>query len=87
MEVDLILSLLGNMFKIALQLAMPIMIVTLVVGISISIFQVVTQIQEMTLTFVPKILMVVVTLAMLGHWMLMLLIDFAKSMFTSIGQF
>lgn len=75
------------MFKIALQLAMPIMIVTLVVGISISIFQVVTQIQEMTLTFVPKILMVVVTLAMLGHWMLMLLIDFAKSMFTSIGQF
>jgi len=87
MEVDFTLSLLGSMFKVGLQLAMPIMIVTLVVGISISIFQVVTQIQEMTLTFVPKILMVVVTLAMFGHWMLTLLIDFTKSIITSIGQF
>ena len=85
MEVDFILNLLSSMFKTALQLALPIMVVTLVVGIAISIFQVVTQIQEMTLTFVPKILMVVVTLAMFGHWMLTLLIDFSKSIITSIG--
>lgn len=75
------------MFKTALQIALPIMIVSLVVGIAISIFQVVTQIQEMTLTFVPKILMVVVTLGMFGNWMLTLLVDFTQAMFTSIGNF
>lgn len=87
MEIDFVLNLLSNMFKTALQIAMPIMVVSLVVGITISIFQVVTQIQEMTLTFVPKILMVVVTLAMFGNWMLTLLVDFTTAMLTSIGQF
>ncbi len=87
MEIDFVLNLLSNMFKTALQIALPIMVVSLVVGITISIFQVVTQIQEMTLTFVPKILMVVVTLAMFGNWMLTLLVDFTKAMLTSIGQF
>lgn len=87
METDVILNLLSNMFKTGLQIALPIMIVSLVVGISISIFQVVTQIQEMTLTFVPKILMVVVTLGMFGNWMLTFLIDYTKEIFHIIGTF
>ena len=87
MEVDLVLNLLSNMFKTALQLALPVMVVTLVVGIAISVFQVVTQIQEMTLTFVPKIVMAVVTLGMFGHWMLTLLMDFTKTLLSSIGSF
>lgn len=86
MEVDMALNLLSNMFKTALQLAMPVMIVTLVVGIVISVFQVVTQIQEMTLTFVPKIVMAVVTLGMFGHWMLTLLMDFSKNLISSISS-
>lgn len=87
MEVDFILGLLSNMFQTALQLALPVMMVTLVVGLIISVFQVVTQIQEMTLTFVPKIMMAVVTLGMFGNWMLSLLIDFSKTMIRSIGSF
>ena len=87
MEVDLVLNLLSNMFKTGLQVALPIMVISLVVGISISIFQVVTQIQEMTLTFVPKILMVVVTLGMFGNWMLTLLVDYSTAMIQSISTF
>ena len=86
MTIDLVLSLLSQMFSVALQLALPVMLASLIVGLMVSIFQVVTQIQEMTLTFVPKILVSVVTLAMFGHWMLSLLIDFSKSMFSSIAQ-
>lgn len=86
MEVDFVLNLLSNMFKTALQLAMPIMVVSLVVGIAISVFQVVTQIQEMTLTFVPKIIMVVVTLAFFGNWMLTMLVDFSRAILISAGN-
>lgn len=87
MEIDFFLNLLSNMFKTGLQIALPVMAVALIVGIAISIFQVVTQIQEMTLTFVPKILMVVVTLGILGNWMLTTLVDFSTAMIVSIGNF
>lgn len=87
MEVDAVLFVLSGMFKTGLKLAMPVMVVALVVGILISVFQVVTQIQEMTLTFVPKIVMVVVTLGMFGHWMLTLLVDYATSLIRSVSQF
>lgn len=50
--------------------AAPLLLVSLVVGLVISIFQTVTSIQEQTLTFVPKILAVFTTLMLLGHWMI-----------------
>ena len=50
--------------------AAPLLIISLVVGLVISIFQTVTSIQEQTLTFVPKILAVFATLMLLGHWMI-----------------
>lgn len=50
--------------------AAPLLVVSLVVGLVISIFQTVTSIQEQTLTFVPKILAVFATLMLLGHWMI-----------------
>ncbi len=87
MDVDFVLNQLGSMFQLGLQLAMPVMLVTLVVGIAISVFQVVTQIQEMTLTFVPKILMAVITLGMFGNWMLTTLLDFSKTLIASIANF
>ncbi|HVP74311.1 MAG TPA: flagellar biosynthesis protein FliQ [Phycisphaerales bacterium] len=66
----------------ALILALPILGAGLVVGLIVSIFQAVTQIQEQTLVFVPKILaMVVVTLLLLG-WLTMRLVEFAGAMFT-----
>lgn len=55
---------------LVIKVAAPVLLVSLVVGLIISIFQTVTSIQEQTLTFVPKIIAVFFTLIVLGHWML-----------------
>ena len=55
---------------VTLQVSMPILGVTLVVGLLVSIFQAVTQLQEPTLTFIPKVLAVVVVIVVAGPWML-----------------
>ena len=55
---------------LVIKVATPVLLVSLVVGLIISIFQTVTSIQEQTLTFVPKIIAVFFTLIVLGHWML-----------------
>ena len=69
---------------LVLHLAGPILLVALVVGLAVSIFQAVTQIHEMTLTFIPKILAVAAVLAFLLPWTLRRLIDFTIGLFSSI---
>ncbi|SHK13486.1 flagellar biosynthetic protein FliQ [Thermocrinis minervae] len=70
--------------EIALLLAGPVLVVTFLVGLVISILQSATQIQEMTLTYIPKIIAVYVTLLILGGWMLSKLMDFAKELIVNI---
>ncbi len=69
----------------ALLLAAPMLISGLIVGLMVGIFQAVTQIQEMTLTFIPKILVVFLSLFIFLPWMLNVLISFTNSIFHSIG--
>ena len=69
---------------LVLYVAGPILIVALLVGLLVSIFQAVTQIHEMTLTFIPKILAVAAVLAFLLPWTLQQLIDFTVNLFSSI---
>ncbi len=64
--------------------AAPCLLVSLVVGLVISVFQTVTSIQEQTLTFVPKILGIFVTLMFLGHWMLNNMVDYMTKLWTDI---
>lgn len=64
-----------------LYLSAPPLIASLVVGIMISMFQAVTQLQDQTLTFVPKIIVVIVVLLIFGPWMLSVLADFTKDIF------
>jgi len=66
---------------ISLQIGLPILIAALVVGFVISIFQAVTSIQEATLTFIPKILVVALTLILLGPWMTGIIVSFAADLF------
>lgn len=63
----------------------PALIASLIVGILISLFQSLTQIHEATLAFVPKILVVFLVLIILGGWMLNILVDFSKEIFTKMG--
>jgi len=69
--------------KVTLFVSMPMLVLGLIVGVAISIFQAVTQIQEMTLTFVPKILIVMVALLFFSSWMLEQLMNFT---ITTINQ-
>ena len=69
--------------KVTLFVSMPMLALGLIVGVAISIFQAVTQIQEMTLTFVPKILVVLIALLFFSNWMLGQLMNFT---ITTISQ-
>ena len=66
------------------KLAAPILIVSLAIGLGISILQSVTQIQEVTLTFVPKLLGVGVVILLAGHWMLREMIAFTQQLFSQL---
>ena len=70
--------------KIALALAAPLLLVSLVTGLVISILQAATQINEMTLSFIPKIIAVVVAIVVAGPWMLNLLLDYMRGLFNNI---
>jgi flagellar biosynthetic protein FliQ len=73
MHTDVPSSLLALSLAAAAQILAPLLVAILVTGLLISIFQVATQIQEMTLTFVPKLIVAGLVLALLGNWMLQIL--------------
>lgn len=83
-EADRALSYLNELLWTAMVLSAPLLVGTLLVGLVISIFQVVTQIQEATLSYVPKLLAAAVILFLLGGWMLGRLSAFATSLYQSI---
>lgn len=68
-----------------LTVAAPMLIVVLVVGVMVSVFQAATQINEATLSFVPKLLAAVAVMAIAGPWMLTTLIDYLRSMLLSVA--
>ncbi|AOM39522.1 flagellar biosynthesis protein FliQ [Xenorhabdus hominickii] len=70
--------------KVALALAAPLLLAALICGLIISLLQAATQINEMTLSFIPKILAVFVTIVIAGPWMLNLLLDYMRTLFSSI---
>jgi flagellar biosynthetic protein FliQ len=75
----------GNQaIMVALEIGAPVMLLALGVGLIISILQALTQIQEMTLTFVPKILVIFVSLLVLMPFMLSTLVEFTQSLFARI---
>ena len=70
-----------------LLVASPLLGFGLLIGLLVSLFQAVTQIQEMTLTFVPKILVVLLSLVIFGQWMLNLLLKFTNDLFQYLPQY
>ena len=67
---EVVITLLQKMFMLTLQMSVPILVVGVIIGLMVSIFQTVTQIQESTLTFVPKIVGCVILLIFLLPWMM-----------------
>lgn len=84
MNQEIIITIVQNVFVLILVLSAPVLVVSIVVGLLVSIFQTVTQIQESTLTFVPKIIAGIVTLIILMPWMLNIFISRVQELFAII---
>ena len=84
MSQDSVVNLALEALMVTLKVAGPILFVALVVGLLVSIFQAITQIQELTLAFIPKILAVVVVIVVAGPWMLNTMLAFTIELWSSI---
>ncbi|MCI8584977.1 MAG: flagellar biosynthesis protein FliQ [Lachnospiraceae bacterium] len=80
-----VLDILYQAFQLALRLSLPFLLVSMVVGVIISIFQAATQISEQTLTFVPKFLAILAVMGFLGGSIMTMLQDFLKQMISLIA--
>ena len=87
MSIDLAVMLTSKTLWAALLVAAPVLLVALLVGLLVSVFQVVTQIQEMSLSFVPKLVAVVAVMVVGGSWMLGQVVTFARWMFNAIPSY
>ncbi|MEX2196731.1 MAG: flagellar biosynthesis protein FliQ [Thermoleophilaceae bacterium] len=84
MNEDVVVKLAMDALTLTLKVALPLMLAGLAVGLIISVFQAVTQIQEMTLTFIPKILVTAAVLVIGGPWMLDQLLAYTEELYSSI---
>ncbi|HRR41192.1 MAG TPA: flagellar biosynthesis protein FliQ [Syntrophales bacterium] len=87
MSPDLIVGIAGETIKVTLLVAAPMLLVGLVIGLVVSIFQAVTQIQEMTLVFVPKILAVLIAMLIVLPWMMNILVTYTQNLFSNIPMY
>jgi flagellar biosynthetic protein FliQ len=87
MTSDAAVRLVAELLWTALLIGAPILGVTLLVGLVVSVIQVVTQVQEMSLTFVPKIIAAVAAIVIFGPWMLRKLVLYASSLISSIPSY
>lgn len=81
---DLVVTIFRDFLKTAFFISAPLLLGALITGLIVSIFQAATQIHEMTLVFVPKILIIAICLFLLSPWMLNVLVSYASNLFASI---
>jgi flagellar biosynthetic protein FliQ len=86
MNQDVVIHLAMNATELALKVALPLLLAGLIVGLIISVFQAITQIQEMTLSFIPKILAVAIVAVVAGPWMLDQLVSYTTELYNGIPQ-
>lgn len=86
MDNGFVLEITNEAVKVTLMLAAPMLIGALVVGITVSLFQAVTQINEQTLSFIPKILVIIMALVLLSPWMMETMTSFTHDLYANIPQ-
>ena len=86
MTPELVMNIGRQAIEMALILSGPLLLAALVVGLIISIFQAATQINEQTLSFIPKLLAIFLVLILAGPWMLQIMVDYIRRLFESIPQ-
>ncbi|NMO96171.1 flagellar biosynthesis protein FliQ [Paenibacillus lemnae] len=87
MSAEFIIGLAGQAVYIVLKVSAPMLVLALAAGLAISIFQATTQIQEQTLAFVPKIIVVLLALLLFGPWILTTLVDFTFGILDNLYKY
>lgn len=87
MSAEFIIGLAGAAVTTILKAAVPLLLLALVVGLIVSIFQATTQIQEQTLAFIPKIIAVFIGILFFGEWILTVLVDFAYNLLNNLHRY
>jgi flagellar biosynthesis protein FliQ len=84
MTPETVLTIGNHALEVTIMLSAPLLLVALVVGLLVGVFQAATQINEMTLSFIPKLIAMAATIAIAGPWMLKLMIGYTRELFESI---
>jgi flagellar biosynthetic protein FliQ len=84
MDDNTVLHLASQALVLIAELAGPVLVVSLAVGLVVALFQAVTSIQEFTLTFLPKVVAIGLVLLLLGHWMLGIAVSYTEQLYNSI---
>lgn len=84
MNPDTVVAIVRNALEVSMLVAGPLLLASLLIGLLISIFQAATQINEMTLTFIPKLVVMFLVLVVMGPWMLRLMVDYVVRLYGSI---
>ncbi len=87
MGIDEVVQIVNRALYTVCITAAPVLLISLVVGLVVSIFQTVTSIQEQTLTFIPKILAIFVALIFLGHWMLNTMVEYINALWSDFAVY
>ena len=87
MSVETVIDIASKALFLIIKVSLPVLLVSLCVGLIISIFQTVTSIQEQTLTFVPKIVAVFLSLILLGNWMITAIVDFMIELYSNLSVY
>ncbi|RPJ36556.1 MAG: flagellar biosynthetic protein FliQ [Deltaproteobacteria bacterium] len=87
MSPDVVTQLARDAIEVTLYLSLPILGIGLIVGLLVSLFQAVTQIQEVTLVFVPKIVVVLVSLLFLSPWMMQKMMHYTEQLIINLPQY
>ena len=84
MTPESVMSMGRHAMEVTLMVAAPMLLVALIIGLIVSIFQAATQINEQTLSFIPKLVGIFAAMIIAGPWMLSIMLDYMRQMFTSI---
>ena len=84
MNPEYVMTMGRHAMEITLMVAAPMLLVALIIGLVVSIFQAATQINEMTLSFIPKLVGIFVALVVAGPWMLTVMLDYMRELFSGI---
>ncbi|GIP14561.1 flagellar biosynthetic protein FliQ [Paenibacillus montaniterrae] len=87
MSAEFIIGIAGQAVFTVLKAAAPMLVLALVTGLVVSVFQATTQIQEQTLAFVPKIVAVLIAVVIFGPWILNTVVDFTYTIFSNLHQY